>query len=727
MSMIKKSTKKPLGGLRRFISDLFAKMSKTSSKKNAKDEVGNEKQKTSLFHKVQSIKVRLAVGLLIPVILLAVYGVYSYNTSEKALQETYERSATDTINAISTYLNLGFVMIDKSSMELALDININKFFKLTYEESQETVKTIEDITSRISLGKQMNSFIYDIHLIGENGFDLSSTLGINDYLYRPITDSVIGKEFKEKKTQFLWRGEHAELDKMLLKDNKEYSTESYATSIIRKINGGVGYAIFDVSSVGITDMFAKYNLGEGSMIGYITSDGRETLVNSKEDIFSELDFYKAALSGEAVSGFSYEQYKGSAYAFVYSKLTDSDGMVCALIPKSTILGDLQNIKTWSIGLVTASCVIAIIVMIIIAGGITKAIKTINQSITKLSQGDLTTQFDTNRKDEFKALSVGITDMMKDMRNLIGEVQEVGGTVSTSAVSLSSTSGELLDATKGISRTIEEIGQGIVQQAEDTERCLVQMSNLSSEINQVYTNTNVIEQIANNTQVIASEGMDIIGELSNKSKATSEITQDVIRKIQEFNQESKKIEGFVNVIDNIASQTNLLSLNASIEAARAGEAGKGFAVVAEEIRKLADQTVGAAKQIQLTVKDINIQNKETVATAERAENIVASQTEALGKTISVFDDISKHVNDLALNLNDILQRMKVIETAKDDTLNAIQNISAVTEQTSASSEEVNATALNQVESVERLQLSAKVLEEDAKKLEDAIRFFKISES
>jgi len=315
--------------------------------------------------------------------------------------------------------------------------------------------------------------------------------------------------------------------------------------------------------------------------------------------------------------------------------------------------------------------------------------------------------------------------MSNMRTLIGEVQEVGGTVSGSAESLSVTAGDLLDATKGISRTIEEIGQGIVQQAEDTERCLVQMSNLSDQINQVYTNTNEIEQIANNTQVVASEGMDIIDELNNKSKATSEITQDVIRKIQEFEVQSKKIEGFVNIIDNIASQTNLLSLNASIEAARAGEAGRGFAVVAEEIRKLADQSVNAAKQIQNTVKDIDVQNKETVNTAERAESIVASQTEALAKTVNVFDNISSHVNDLAINLNDILKRLKVIETAKDDTLNAIQNISAVTEQTSASSQEVNATAINQVDSVERLQVAAHVLEEDARKLEDAIKFFKIS--
>ena len=283
---------------------------------------------------------------------------------------------------------------------------------------------------------------------------------------------------------------------------------------------------------------------------------------------------------------------------------------------------------------------------------------------------------------------------------------------------------MLDATKGISGAIEEIGQGIIQQSEDAEKCLMQMSNLSDQINQVYNNTNEMGQIANNTQNVANEGLYIIEELSNKSKATSEITQDVIRKIHEFKVQSKTIEGFVNVIDSIASQTNLLSLNASIEAARAGEAGRGFAVVAEEIRKLAEQSLNAAKHIKDTVKVIDTLNQDTVNTAEKAESIVASQIDALSKTVSVFDNISSHINDLVSNLNDILARLKDIETAKEDTLNAVQNISAVIQETSASTQEVNATAQNQIDSVERLRRSAMILEEDARKLEDAIRIFKI---
>ncbi len=261
----------------------------------------------------------------------------------------------------------------------------------------------------------------------------------------------------------------------------------------------------------------------------------------------------------------------------------------------------------------------------------------------------------------------------------------------------------MTATRDISQTIENIEQGIVQQADDTEHCLTQMNKLSDQINQVYNNTHDIEQIAENTKVIAGEGIGMINELSGKSKATADITHNVIGKVEEFEMQSKHIAGFVTIINEIASQTNLLSLNASIEAARAGDAGLGFAVVASEIRKLADQSVQAANQIQNIVKE----------------------TESLNRTIVAFNNINDHVKELVNNLNNVSLGIKTIENAKEDTLVAIESISAISEQTAAASEEMNATAINQLNSVELLRQSAAALASDSKKLEEVIKVFKIS--
>ena len=184
-------------------------------------------------------------------------------------------------------------------------------------------------------------------------------------------------------------------------------------------------------------------------------------------------------------------------------------------------------------------------------------------------------------------------------------------------------------------------------------------------------------------------------------------QSVISKVEEFKDQSNNIGIAINTINGIAAQTNLLSLNASIEAARAGEAGRGFAVVAEEIRKLAEQSAISAKEIQEIVFDLHEKVADTVNTVRQAESIVNTQEDALKRTITVFNDIDEYVNRLVNNLNSIIEGMKGIDTAKDDTLKAIESISAVSE-SAAAAEEINAMSLNQIDSVEVLKHQLKYI-------------------
>ena len=690
--------------------------------KTTKAHIQNEIEKNGIskseIAKFRKIGFKLLMAFLFPVILLMTFGIMTYNKSKDAIISNYKESTADTMNALSDYITFAFDAVENESLILQFDSNLNTYFGAADAESQTNAfKAAKEIESDISLAERANQFIKQIYAFGENGKNLN--FEGSEGFYDTFIQTDMGKSVVANPGG-VWVSEHKEID-----EAKQASKEDYALSLLRLSSNKNSVIGIDISSEAIRNMLAEYDMGKGSLVAFATLDGREVLSDvDRDSAFFEQAFFKDAMNGEVASDFSDEKFEGKDYLFVYSKLENTDFAVCALIPNDTILNEVSEIKWWNILFIIGASLFSIITATLIAGGISKAINTLQKTISQASTGDLTALFETKRKDEFHLLTKGFSNMISNMRSLIEEVQGVGGKVDNSAEILSETTEQLLTATKDITSTIENIEQGIVQQASDTEQCLILMTTFSEEINKVNGSAYEIEQIANNTKPITNEGLIIMDELSGKAKETSDITQIVIEKVEEFKTLSTDISVIVETMSMIADQTNLLSLNAAIEAARSGEAGRGFTVVAQEIRKLADKSLQSVAQVQSIVEDIQVKANETVVTARRAEDVVDSQMKSLDKSVQMFGNINQHVGDLVGNLNDILAGIKHIETAKEDVLTAIESISAVSEETAASAEEMSITATNQIGSVEGLKQAANALAEDAGKLNLSLKRFKI---
>ncbi|MGB8454911.1 MAG: methyl-accepting chemotaxis protein [Anaerocolumna sp.] len=678
--------------------------------------------KKKIWDQFKGIRIQILAAFSLPVILLAVFGVVSYQKSATAIITNYEKSTTDTLNAVSKYLDLGISSVQDKAIEFSLSNTVEDYYRRVNEkDTLDNVTALRQLQEETIVIRETNNFVNAIHLMADVGSPVSTFATPPKDLFTQYTETDEAKNIMENPSRNVWIGSHNALDEQMEMDKSDY-----AMALVSKLSYSNGLIIMDVSMEEVMKVLMDIDTGKGSIIGFITGDGREVLSDPDlTDVFAGSQYYEDSMAGEAADGFSYQNYRDDSYLYLYSKVGDTGAMVCALVPKAEILKQPSAIKDLSLIFITIACIFALLVGTYISGGIGNAITKLVKSISLAAKGDLTAKFNTKRKDEFLVLSNGLTDMTAGMSNLIGEVAGVGTKVTESADILSTTSEKILGATKDISFTIDEIEKGVVQQAEDTEHCLGQMANLSEKINQVYSSTYEIERIANNTKGIVGDGLIIVDELNDKSKATTNVTQVVIKDIEALEVQSHNIGNFVGIINEIASQTNLLSLNASIEAARAGDAGRGFAVVADEIRKLADQSMQAASQIQGIVTEIQNKTQGTVVSAKQAENIVESQTESLNKTIKVFEDINNHVGSLVTNLDNISIGIKGIETAKEVSMDAIRNISAVAQQTAAASEEVSATANSQIGSVENLSQSALELAGDAKKLEQAIQLFKIN--
>jgi len=689
-----------------------------------------------------SVRTKIIGVIMIPVVFIIILGVVSYLKSSKDIISTYETSSFATLEMMADKFTLGFETVSNKANQFITNDSIKKYYSGNYEG--DGVREAEEFRSiqNLLVSSTMNdSVVQDVFIFADYGSGASTRGTVPKETYQRYLDSEEGKAFIDSKARFIWAGYHYYLDEIVNVKGREYGLS--LTYYLYDINNKkIGFVVIDVKQEFLMDAMENAGFGDGSIIGFISSDGREILAGDYgEDFqFGSTNFYQKSLpqidkseikvikkgdeTQESLGGTEYVRYKGKPYLYLYTPLEGQEAMVCALIPSKMITKQADEMLTITVTLVVIASFIAIFIGSIFASGISKAITKAINILNKTAKGDLTVKADLNRNDEFEQLADGINDMIEGVKKLIRRTSLVSKNVAGNAGEVSENSEILLSATEEITRAVEEIEDGANVQAADAQDCLALMSNLSNQIGMMTERAENMGDITDKTQVIIREGTVIVGELSDKANDTANITKVVINDIQKLGEKSLAVSEIIGTINDVAEQTNLLSLNASIEAARAGAAGRGFAVVAEEIRKLAVQSRNAADQIGDIIDEIVEQTEKTVSTTKEAENIVESQGVSLQNTVDVFYNINAHVENLTANLIQILDGIFEIERTKDETMKAVGSITSTTQQTAAATGELGATGLNQMKSVEVLNKAAIKLNEAVQNLEETMAVFLI---
>lgn len=683
-----------------------------------------ENKKGVLF----SIRAKIFLCFLVPILFLILVGVFSYKKAAAGMYDTFRDSNEQTINMANQYLDVSNSFIEAEALKYAFQSDLGKYMIGLYETDAVQRKTvINSVGSSIRASQAGNDFISNIHIVTEEDVQMLSTKagGTVMGIYKDYKNEMLGYSDNGKKIPE-WVDYHNTLDDTLGLKQSDYIMAYQTTP-----QSGKGFIVIDVKASAIQQFLDSLDMGDGSIIGFVTQSGREIISEKLPDgqestradgetVFYGQDFFNNLEDQQTTNEVS---INGKSYLFFYSRMERTNAAVCALVPMEIVNGQADDIRNVTIAVVLIACVVAVLIGIIISTGIQKNMKRISGRLEEVAEGNLTTKVSVKGHDEFNNLAVVANHMINNNKKLVQKVSGATDTLESSAQEVRQASNVMKDYSVNIIQAIDEINDGITKQSEHAEECVRKTDTLSEEIQNVSSIAGQVEGLVSEAENMISHGMQMVQTLGERATKTTDVTIKVETSIEELKKESEIINEFVETITDISEQTNLLSLNASIEAARAGEAGRGFAVVAEEIRKLADHSAEAAGEIQNNVTHITDQTVNSVENAKQARDMVALQTEAVQEVVGVFDDMNQCMQKLFDALKEIVSSTEQADKEREDTLAAVKNISDIIAETAEGTKLVQSVAAKLQENVDTMNQTAQSLGDNMNDLKSEISVFK----
>ncbi len=423
---------------------------------------------------------------------------------------------------------------------------------------------------------------------------------------------------------------------------------------------------------------------------------------------------------------------GLRYHGVYVPLIDDRdnviGMVFTVREARDINHQITNmfIKILIIGLLVG--VGLCIVGITLANIVSKKMMLLEDSVLDLAGGNLTHEVPTaitKRPDEIGKIARAVVNLQDKLVEVIGSTVQLSDSIKTSGDELSESSSGAAEASRQVTEAVEEIAKGSTMQAESTQDAAENTNHMGEDVDRITDNIHMLNELAENMRHASDKVMAAMEALLVQNNDVTEAVDSIREVIQNTANSVKEISKMTDIISNIAEETNLLSLNASIEAARAGDAGRGFAVVASEISKLATQSQDAAVQIGSVINQLVADSESSVATADSLRDEFQKQSDSITLTKNDMQELSDNALKVQDAAKDTGEKTNEINTSKNSLIGIIDDLSAVSQQNAAGTEETNAAMEELNASFHLISDNAKSLQEIADELSNEISYFRLS--